>query len=65
MTAYEFAFNLYNNAIFAIETYTMDDAYADLDNAIACGWDVPEGMTVEDLFNAMNSLIAEQVEDCR
>lgn len=59
MTIYEFAKNLFENAVDTIETYTVEDATADIENATADGWDIPEDMTAEELCNAMNEIVAE------
>ena len=62
MTIYEFAKNLWENAVDYIEVYTIEDAAADIANAIACEWEIPEGMDADDLCHAMNSIIEEMAE---
>lgn len=62
MTIYEFAMNLWENAVESIEVYTIEEAAEDIANAIACEWEIPEGMDADDLCRAMNSIIEEMAE---
>lgn len=62
MTIYEFAKNLWENAVDSIEVYTIEDATADLAEAVACDWEIPEGMDADDLCRTMNSIIEEMAE---
>lgn len=62
MTTYEFAKNLFENAVESIEFYTIEDATIDIENAIADGWDLPDDMGADDLCRAMNSIIEEMTE---
>jgi hypothetical protein len=62
MTIYEFAKNLWENAVDYIEVYTIEDATEGIANAVACEWEIPEDITAEELCDAMNRVIAEVTE---
>lgn len=62
MTIYEFAKNLWENAVGHIGEYSIEDAVIDLANATADGWEVPDDMDADDLCRAMNSIIEEMAE---
>lgn len=62
MTIYEFAKNLFENAVESIESYTIEDATIDIENAIADGWELPDDMDADDLCRTMNYIIEEMTE---
>ena len=62
MTIYDFAKNLWENAVDSIEVYTIEDATADIAEAVACEWEIPEDMDADALYRAMNSIIEEMAE---
>lgn len=62
MNIYEFAKNLFENAVERIESYTVEDANVDIENDIADGWEIPDDMDADDLCRAMNSIIEEMTE---
>ena len=63
MTIYEFAKNLWENAVDYIEVYTIEDAQIDLRNVVEDEtWEIQEDITAEELCDAMNRVIAEAKE---
>lgn len=55
--------NVFENSPVSIESYTVDDATADLDNFRADGWDVPDDLDAETLAAEMNALLIQQNEE--
>lgn len=62
MSIYEFAKNLFENAVDTLTTYSIEDAAEDIKNAITCEWEIPDGMDAESLCSVMNDIIAEMAE---
>lgn len=63
MYIHDFTRNVFENSPVSIESYTADDAAADLDNFRADGWDVPEDLDAETLASEMNVLLIQQNEE--
>lgn len=59
MSIYEFAKHVYENSPISFNSYSVEDAAADLDNFQSDGWELPEGITAENFAAAMNEILAE------
>lgn len=57
MTIREFVNNLYLNCSSDHEPMTVEDAAYDIENFIAEGWELPEGLTAEAYAEAWNETI--------
>lgn len=63
MTTYELANQVWESCIdpdgIAKNGYTVQDAAADLENFRASDWDLPDGITPEELAAAVNEVVEE------
>ena len=51
--------NVFENSPGSFDSYSVEDAAADLDNFQSDGWELPEGITAENFAAAMNEILAD------